>query len=277
MNLRNNKLHSSFIQRKAIKVISGINNFNVGQIFKIIHACEISKATYVDVARNPKIVSFIKSISSIPVCVSSIDPRALYESVLAGADLVEIGNFDCFYTNGVYLSNDQIIAIVKQVKYLLPYTDICVTIPHILKLHEQIYLAQKLESLGINLLQTEGSITNFSNEKLLEAKKINDNILYSTSMACCALSSVYSISKVVSLPVIASSGINGISASVALSYGASGIGIRSSVSKLGNIIDMSNYIDEMIFSTSKKLYDIDQNNLLYMATSNLSLNKCSII
>nr|QCI04015.1 hypothetical protein [Antithamnionella ternifolia] len=277
MNLFNDKLHSSFIQRKAIKIISGINNFNVSQIFKIIYACELSKATYLDVAADPKIVSFIKSISSVPICVSSIDPVALYESVLAGADLVEIGNFDCFYANGIYFSSNQIISIVKQVKYLLPYTDICVTIPHVLKLSEQIELAQKLESVGINFLQTEGSIEKKFTNKLIEAQQLNDNILYSTSMSCSALSSVYSISKAVNIPVIAASGINGISAPVALSYGASGIGIRSSLIKLGNILEMSNYIDELIFSTSQDLYDLGSIDSVSITTSNLSLNKFKVI
>lgn len=277
MNLYNDKLNSIFTQRKAVKVISGIDNFNVNQIFKIINACEIGQATYLDVAANPEIVSFIKSISPVTICVSSIDPKALYQSVLAGADLVEIGNFDFFYKNGIYLSSNQIINIVKQTKYLLPYTDICVTIPHVLKLREQIELAKKLENIGISFLQTEGLISDASLKKLYATNQLNDKILYSTLMACSALSSVYAISKTIKIPIIASSGINRLSASIALSYGASGIGIRSAISKLENITDMSNYINEMMFSTSQALSDIDGNYPISMTTSNLIVNQFKIV
>lgn len=276
MNLYKEKLKSSFIQRKAVKVISGIDNFNMNKILKIIHACEISQATYIDVVANPKVVSFIKSISSLPICVSSIDPKLLYKSVLVGADLVEIGNFDIFYKNGIYLSSDQVINIARQTRHLLPCTDICVTIPHTMTLYEQINLATKLEHLGINLLQTEGSISHAARNKLYGVKTLKDNILYSASTASAALSSVYAISKATNLPVIASSGINALSASIALSYGASGVGLRSAIDKFENIVDMSCYIDELMFSISQNLSNFEQNESIDISIASLNRQLCKV-
>jgi len=272
MNLYNDRLNSSFREGKVVKIISGIDNFNINKIFNIISACEISKATYIDVAANPDIISFIKSISSLPICVSSIDSNMLYNSVVAGADLVEIGNFDCFYKNGIYLSIDEIVKIVKQTKYLLSNIDICVTIPHTLTLNKQVYLAQKLEQIGVNLLQTEGIQSNCTNNDLLA----HDHISYSASIASSTLSSIYLISQAVNIPVIASSGINKISASVALSYGASGVGIRSAISQINDILGMSKYINEIIFSTSQSLCQTDNNGIL-ITQSNYSIDKLSFI
>jgi len=256
MCLFNQRLNASFENKQVIKVISGINNFNINEILKIVYAAEISGATYIDIAANPFLVSFIKTITNLPICVSSIYPNDLFDCVLQGADLVEIGNFDVFYSKGINLSKNQILKLAEETRSLIPNIDICVTIPHILTLDHQIQLAIDLEKLGINIIQTEGITANTVNN-FISSESI-DNIYSFTSNASSALSSVYTISNAVNIPIIASSSINAISAPIAFSYGASAVGIRSAISNLNTVYKMSCYIEEIIYSilTSCKISNI---------------------
>ena len=99
MNLRftSKKYEKNLFNKKSVKVITGIDNFKIIDIIKKIQAADLAGATYIDIAAHPLIVSIAKSITNLPVCVSSIDPIALYNCVLAGSDIVEVGNFDIFY------------------------------------------------------------------------------------------------------------------------------------------------------------------------------------
>lgn len=246
MCLFNQKLNASFANKQVIKVISGINNFNINEILKVVNAAEIGGATYIDIAANPFLVTFIKKLTDLPICVSSINSQDLLDCVCQGADLVEIGNFDVFYKSGINLSKNQILKLAKETRLLLPNIDICVTIPHLLKLDHQIQLAVELENLGINIIQTEGITANNISD-CIDVRSI-DNISSFISRASSALSSVYAISNAVKIPVIASSSINAISAPIAFSYGASAIGIRSAISNLNTVYKMSCYVEEIVFS-----------------------------
>nr|YP_010865321.1 hypothetical protein QQR83_pgp053 [Campylaephora boydenii]WGT74086.1 hypothetical protein [Campylaephora boydenii] len=260
MKLFNQQLDNLFNNKKVVKIISGIDNLNINNVVQYIQACEIGKATYVDIAANPEIVHFIKQITNLPVCVSSINIKALYDSVLAGADLVEIGNFDVFYKQGIILSPQQIVNISKQIRVLLPNTDICVTIPHTFNLNEQIELALRLEDIGINIVQTEGNMSKLISSNLSKLTISQDYLFYSILQTSAALSSVYFLSNVVNIPVIASSGINSLTAPIAFAYGASGIGIRSEVSKFNSINKMSCRIHEIIQSLDINISNIKSIN-----------------
>ncbi len=264
MHLFNQRLNSSFANKQVVKVISGINNFNINKILKVVHAAQMSGATYIDIAANPLIVSCIKKYTDLPICVSSINSQDLLHCVLQGADLVEIGNFDVFYKNGILLSKDQIFKLAEETRLLLPDTDICVTIPHFLTLDNQVKLAIDLEKLDINIIQTEG-ITNYNMSTFIPIKSI-DHIYSYTSNASAALSAVYAISNSVNIPVIASSGINAVSAPIAFSYGASAIGIRSAISNLNTVYQMSSYIEEIIFSILTSSETVDHYKVINLET-----------
>ena len=244
MQLFNKKLDDMFTKKQVVKIISGIDNTNFNVILKYIKTCEMSNATYIDITANPNIVSIAKRVTNLPICVSSISVKALYACVQAGADIIEIGNFDSFYDKGIILSSAQILAMAKQVRTLFPFIDICVTIPHTLTLEQQVILASQLEKIGVNIIQTEGklihSINDIDNDK--------SNLYSSVCCASLALSSVYYLSKSINIPIIASSSINSVNASLALAYGASGIGIKSAISDLSGIKQMSSYINEIICS-----------------------------
>lgn len=249
MKLFNKNLNTIFKKKQVVKIISGIDNLNINSIIQYIKVCEINKATYIDIIANPHIVSFVKRITSLPICVSSINVKALYDSVLAGADLVEIGNFDIFYNQGINLSTQQILSLARQTKKLLPLTDICVTIPHTFNINQQIELALQLENLGINIIQTEGSVVTVKSLDFIKKKNYINNSLYNSIIkSSSSLSSVYLLSNCVSVPIIASSNINSVTASISFAYGASGIGMKSEMSKLSNFTEMSLRLNEIINS-----------------------------
>nr|YP_010618652.1 hypothetical protein PN024_pgp143 [Rhodomelopsis africana]WAX02665.1 hypothetical protein [Rhodomelopsis africana] len=235
MNLSNIKLHNSFQSKNVIKVITGIQNTNIYQIAQIAKAASLANASYLDVSANTKVVRFLKSFSSLPLCISSIDPIDIYNCILAGADLIEVGNYDTFYDKGIYITSDQLIELVKEIKYLVGDVDLCVTIPYHFNLNEQIRLAQFLEYLGVNILQTEGLFTNNLPKKLSEL----------TNSLSSSLLSTYFVSKYVNIPVITSSGMTSMFASTAINFGASGIGLGSAIKNNCNIIDITNYINEV--------------------------------
>nr|YP_009396764.1 hypothetical protein [Ophidocladus simpliciusculus]ARW65950.1 hypothetical protein [Ophidocladus simpliciusculus] len=240
MNLFNTKLIEHFNSKQVVKVITGINSSNIFHILKLAKAAELSNATYLDVAANTKVIKILKSFSNVPICVSSINPLDLYNCVLAGADLIEIGNFDIFYKQGIYLSPSQVIDLVKEIRLLIEDVDICVTIPYYLNLFEQVKLAQNLQDLDINILQTESlAVTNKLNLPLI------DNMFNSINLSSLSLLSTYIIASSVQIPVISSSKINNLSTPIAKYYGASGIGIGSALSDKDNIYDMTCYINEI--------------------------------
>ena len=245
MTLMTVKLKQDLCNRKVIKIISGLSNFNLASIIKTIKAAEISGATYIDVASNPKLVKVLKSVTNLPICVSSIEPQDLYNCLLAGADILEIGNYDVFYDKGIQFSTFQIIQLVNEIKSFSKDKFLCVTIPHTLLLQDKVYLAQVLFKEGVNMVQTEGSIA--KGRFISDSKSL---ILQTANFSSSALSTAYAISKYTNMPVIASSGINSVSAPIAISYGASGVGVCSSLLNYNSIIQKANYINQIISSLS---------------------------
>nr|YP_010728616.1 hypothetical protein P6G74_pgp050 [Phymatolithon calcareum]WEA76918.1 hypothetical protein [Phymatolithon calcareum] len=226
-----------------MKIITGINNFNVDQVLEIVKVADIAGATYLDVAANRIIVKEVRKNTNLPICVSSISLQDLYNAALEGVDVIEIGNYDYFYENNIYFSQKQILSLAQEAMKLFPSIDICVTIPHTLLLNEQIYLSCQLEYLGIKILQTEGlkSKSSLSGSSLIQFM----------NKAYPALSATYAISQSVKIPVIASSGMNLVSASLAILYGASGVGIGTSVKNCPTFRKKLIYMQEVMNSMEK--------------------------
>ena len=244
MSLLNSQLYNHFKEKKAVKVIAGLNNTNISQITKITQAAELANASYIDICANTQIVKLLKSVSYLPICISSIEPVDIYNCVLAGADMVEVGNYDYFYDKGIYINSSNIIDLVKEIKRLIGHTLMCVTVPYHLSLTEQINLAQNLESLGVDIVQTEG--LHYSKS----FKSLYHNVNSSYHLNCpnalsTSLLSTYMISKSIELPVITASGVTDIFTACANLYGASGVGIASAVHKKKSIFDMAKYIHQV--------------------------------
>ena len=131
-----------FSEGNAFKVISGLKNFDAANVKDVVSAACLGGASHVDLACDASLVRLAKSISSeMPVCVSSIVPLDFVAAVEAGADMIEIGNFDAFYDQGLKFSAEDVIAMTIETRKLLPNTPLSVTVPHTLTLSEQVTLA----------------------------------------------------------------------------------------------------------------------------------------
>lgn len=223
------KLQQAIAQRKALKVISGLNNFNVENVTNVVKAAEIGGATFVDIAADPDLVHQVRQIISLPICVSAVEPELLLKAVEAGADLVEIGNFDSFYAQGRRFEAPEVLALTQQTRALMPEITLSVTVPHILPLDEQVELAEALVNAGADLIQTEGGTS---------SQPKNAGTLGLIEKAAPTLAAAYSISRAVKVPVLCASGLSSVTIPMAIASGASGVGVGSAINQLNDPIAM---------------------------------------
>lgn len=89
---------------------------------------------------DPEVILFDKcySKSASKVCVSAIDPALFPACVEAGAEMVELGNFDSFYEQGLTFSAEDVLEMTRKTRSLLPTIPLSVTVPHTLDLDEQV-------------------------------------------------------------------------------------------------------------------------------------------
>lgn len=215
-----------FQQGKAFKVISGLNNFDPALVQKVATAADQGGATHLDIACDPKLVALAKALcNNVAICVSSIKPKDFVKAVEAGADMIEIGNFDGFYEAGLRFSAKDVLELTRETRALLPHTPLSVTVPHTLSLSDQILLAKELERLSVDIIQTEGKMgvdpASMGVQELIEK-------------AAPALASAYALSRAVKVPVMCSSGLSDVTAPLALTAGARGVGVGSAISRLAN-------------------------------------------
>nr|WDB00573.1 hypothetical protein CVCH_059 [Cavernulicola chilensis] len=246
-------INTAFEKKIAFKVISGINNFKSDHVIDVAKAAEAGGATYIDMAASARLIEKTKLCTSLPICVSAIQSNDLIQCLQVGVDIVEIGNYNCFYQLGDVFSSDKILKVARNVKTLLNGKKVllAVTIPHILSKVEQLSLAVKLELLGINFIQTEGN-TNYSEQ---------DNILSLVERASSTLAITYELSKTCNLPIICSSGLSEVTVPMAFSIGASGVGVGNVISTLNTREEMQNkvrqiansitYLNDRVVQTSK--------------------------
>lgn len=218
-------------ERRAVKVIAGIDNFNIENIKKVVCSADQANASAVDVAYSEDIIRITKGITNLPIFVSSIEPIELANAVELGVDAIEVGNYDVLYKKGIRLGSEEILNIVKETLRLLngKKTFISVTVPGHIDINEQITLAKQLEELNIDLIQTEGSATvstsNGGARGLLETAQVS-------------IANTIDLTRNIDIPVMTASGITTTTAPLAFAAGASAIGVGSSVNKLDSTIAM---------------------------------------
>ncbi len=227
--INNSKLAQAFATKKALKVISGLNNFDGDNVVAVCKAAELGGATFVDIAADVNLIKTVGQLVNLPICVSAINPELLVSAVEAGADLVEIGNFDSFYTQGITFSAEDVLRLTRETRALLPNVTLCVTVPHILALDEQVELAQALVSAGADMIQTEGGTSSNPN---------HSGILGLIEKASPTLAAAHAISRAVEVPVMCASGLSNVTVSMAIAAGADGVGVGSAVNKLNDQIAM---------------------------------------
>jgi predicted TIM-barrel enzyme len=223
------RLQRAFANRSVLKVISGLNNFNTESVAATIKAAELGGATFVDIAADVALIHLAKSLTSLPVCVSAVEPEKFVQAVAAGADLIEIGNFDSFYAQGRRFEAEEVLTLTRQTRALLPQITLSVTVPHILELDQQAQLAEELVKAGADIIQTEGGTS---------SKPAHGGTLGLIEKAAPTLAAAYEISRVVAVPVLCASGISNITAPLAIASGAAGVGVGSAINQLNSEIAM---------------------------------------
>ncbi len=231
-------------EKRAIKVIAGIDNHDLELARKVVYAAEQANASAVDVSFDKDIIAMAKEVTQLPVFVSSINPVELKEAVDFGADAIEIGNFDTLYKKGTRISAKEVLRIAEETFKLLGNTKtfVCATVPGHLNITERIELAIRLEEMGVDLIQTEGAATTKSTKPgtrgLLEIAEVS-------------IANTIELTRNVSIPVMTASGISSISAPMAFAAGASAIGVGSCINKCGNLLAMMAAARSVVESVNK--------------------------
>jgi deoxyribose-phosphate aldolase len=223
------QLQKAFAQKKALKVISGLNNFDRERVTAVVKAAEAGGATFVDIAADVDLIRYVRQTIDLPICVSAVEPELLVSAIEAGADLVEIGNFDSFYAQGRRFEAPEVLALTQKTRSLLTNATLSVTVPHILPLDEQVQLAQALVEAGADIIQTEGGTS---------SNPTHPGVLGAIEKAAPTLAAAHSICRAVSVPVLCASGLSSVTAPMAIASGASGIGVGSAINKLNDEVAM---------------------------------------
>jgi thiamine monophosphate synthase len=143
--------------------------------------------------------------------------------------MVEIGNYDAFYPLGRIFDAEEVLAITRRTRELLPEVVLSVTVPHVLPLDQQEQLAADLVVAGADLIQTEGGMS---------AKPFSAGSLGLIEKAAPTLAAAHSISRAVSVPVLCASGLSSVTVPMAIAAGAAGVGVGSAVNKLNDQLAM---------------------------------------
>ncbi len=239
----NPQLARAFADKNALKIISGLNNFDSDRVASIVKAATAGGATFVDIAAEPTLVQNIRKLTDLPICVSAVEPELFVSAIQAGADLIEIGNFDTFYAQGRRFEAPEVLELTKQTRALLPEITLSVTVPHILALDEQVKLAEALVKAGVDIIQTEGGTS---------VAPSHSGVRGLIDKASATLAAAYSISRGVDVPVLCASGISDVTAPMAIAAGASGIGVGSAINKLDNEVSMIAAVRSLVEALATK-------------------------
>ncbi|MGB3495061.1 MAG: DUF561 domain-containing protein [Elainellaceae cyanobacterium] len=223
------KLQSALDRNQALKVISGLTNFDADRVAATVRAADQGGATFVDIAADADLVKLTRQLTDLPICVSAVEAKQFLPAVEAGADLIEIGNFDAFYAQGIRFEADEVLALTQQTRALLPHITLSVTVPYILTLDQQARLAEELVAAGADIIQTEGGTS---------SQPTHSGTLGLIEKAAPTLAAAYEISRVVDVPVLCASGLSSVTAPLAIATGASGIGVGSAINRLNSEVAM---------------------------------------
>ena len=186
-------------------------------------------ASFLDIAADPTLVTLAKSLTNLPICVSAVEAAKFVPVVEAGADLIEIGNFDAFYAQGIRFEAEEVLQLTHQTRALLPEITLSVTVPHILELDRQVELAEELVNAGADIIQTEGGTS---------SQPVHPGTLGLIEKAAPTLAAAAEIARAVSVPVLCASGISTVTAPMAIAAGSAGVGVGSAVNRLNNEVEM---------------------------------------
>nr|ASQ40305.1 hypothetical protein [Cyanoptyche gloeocystis] len=236
----NQHLNEKLQKKTAVKIISGLNNFDIPSVSTIVTAASNAGATFLDIAASKDLILLARNLTKLPICVSAINFKEFVSAISHGVDMIEIGNFDTFYEQKRFFGVAEIFHLVERLRAKSSKTTLSVTIPFILPIHRALSFIELLKKNDLNLVQTEGG---FSNSVLNKKSGMLNSIekTSSTLIAC------HYFSKNNSTPILCSSNMNAITMPLASICGANGIGVGSAVNKLNSEMAMTAAIQS--FST----------------------------
>ncbi len=234
INLLPQKTQEQLRHKSLLKIISGLNNFEIKSVKKISEAAFLGGADLIDIACKPELVESAIKISTLPICVSSVTPKSFINSVEAGASVIEIGNYDSFYEEGITFSEEKVLNLTKETKDLLPNVPLSVTVPHTIPIDRQVDLAMKLVFEGADIIQTEGGKS---------SKPYSSGIQGLFEKSVPTLAATFAIHKEfeknsIFVPIMSASGLSEVSCPLAVTCGASAVGVGSVVNKLEDTLSM---------------------------------------
>ncbi|WP_043368926.1 DUF561 domain-containing protein [Cyanobium sp. PCC 7001] len=230
-------LRAALAERRLLKVIAGLTNFDPASVERISRAAGRGGADLIDVACDPALVQRAAAVSGLPICVSAVDPELFPAAVAAGATLVEIGNYDAFYPLGRRFEAAEVLDLTRRTRALLPAVVLSVTVPHVLPLDEQEQLAVELVAAGADIIQTEGGTS---------ARPFSPGTLGLIEKAAPTLAAAHAISRSLAAaaetgpvaPVLCASGLSAVTLPLAIAAGAAGVGVGSAVNRLDDEVAM---------------------------------------
>ena len=222
-------LTACFAARQGLKIIAGLQNFMPERVSWVCKAAVAGGADLVDIAADPQLVRLARSSGVTTICVSAVEPERFPAVVAAGADMVEIGNFDCFYQQGREFTGTEVLELTRRTRALLADVPLSVTVPHRLPLSDQQQLAEELVTAGADLIQTEGGTS---------SQPQSAGIKGLIEKAVPTLAAAHAISSTVRVPVLCASGLSVVTAPMAIAAGAAAIGVGQAVNRLEDPLAM---------------------------------------
>lgn len=247
-NIQN--LRQALSEKRLLKVISGINNIDLERVEMIVSSAIESRATAVDVAAKREVLELStrlieSSHSEIALFASSIVPEELAMAVNEyHVDAIELGNFDAMYReSGKTLSSMEVLNLVRETLSMINKEEVMfsVTIPGSLSINDQISLARELELLNIDMIQTEGYVS----EEMIQSSTLEGSRAL-LNRAELTISNTLELSRNIELPIMTASNINTITAPFAFAAGASAIGCGSCINRLESKIQMLAIISSLV-------------------------------
>ncbi len=240
MNSRTQRLTTALKSKKAVKIIAGIANTDLNHVLTIVQAATLGNATAVDIASAPDIVQAVRKITDLTVFASCTHPETLAQAVKHGADVVELGNYDALYEQGLFFSHEDVLRLAQETLALTgSLALVSVTIPGHLTLETQIKMAQKLEAMGVDMIQTEGASRALALDPTVTTLSPKEKALIT-------FNNTQALANSTILPIITASGITADNVSQAFNVGASGIGVGSTINRLTQLDPMVQIVQNIM-------------------------------
>jgi hypothetical protein len=239
-------LRQLLAQHQLLKGIAGIAETRWEAIQAVVDAANTSgQPMAIDIPAEVKIVQATRSRTHLPVFASALTASDLVQAAIAGADALELGNYDALYDAGQFIDATSVLKETQELVFQLKRLGlfgrvlISVTVPGHLAIDAQILLAKALEIAGADVLQTEGAI------RAVGTSKVMAN-LSAAEKADASLRAVRALTQAVRLPVMAASGFDADNVTDAIAAGASAVGVGRSWRQLADSTKMAETVEVMV-------------------------------